>query len=354
MIIRSRKLAQYVPDDIREIASTLADHDHQCFVVGGAIRDLLRGESVGEFDLATDALPEKIEELFPETIPTGRKYGTITIKLNEAQYEITTFRAEADYQDNRHPEQVQYKKDIEEDLKRRDLTINAVAYNPITNELIDIFNGLEDIKNRLIKTVGVPAERFQEDGLRVIRVLRFLAKTGFALDVETGRSMLDFLPKWQTLAAKERIFEELDKTIKSENPDYALSFLGFPKLNELDKCIRWAAVIKEKREVYEFVQEKQLQRWIDKLLKYDLDLEKASLEITDLKVDGIDIMELGARGEEVGKILEGLLQLVVEAKKYNQRKILLEFAKDLYAGMTADEIIEREARKKQLKKQSSI
>lgn len=354
MLIRARKLGLFLPDDIREIAAQLAEREFTCYVVGGAIRDILRGKNVKDIDLATDATPEQVEELFTETIPTGRQFGTLTVKWNEKYYQLTTFRKETGYSDRRHPDKIEYSKDIREDILRRDFTINALAYNPINNELVDECRGLEDLSEKILRTVGDPAKRFEEDGLRVIRGLRFLSITGFAIDLATGKELAQRAPQWAELASKERLFEEFDKIIHSDNPDYGLSFLGWPALNELDRQVRWAAIIQKHPEVFELIQEKQKRRRIEKLLKYNLDLDKASMEIADLKLDGIDIMELGPRGEAVGKILESLLEIVIEKRQLNKKPLLLELTKDLMAGMTVEDIFKREADKKAAAKQPVI
>lgn len=354
MLIRARKINQYIPQEIKEIAKVFGDNNFSCFLVGGALRDLLLGLETADYDLATDALPEKIEELFKENIPTGKKFGTISIKYNDNIYEITTLRKESNYSDGRHPDQVEFTNDIKKDLRRRDFTINALAYNLVTSEMIDEFNGLEDLKHRIIRAVGDPEIRFAEDGLRVIRAIRLMAQTGFAIEINTAKVISQYIPQWQKLASKERIFNELDLMFNMENPDYGLAYLEFPRIDHLEKQIRWAAAIKEKPEIYDFVQEKQKRRWIDKLLKYDLDVKKASLEVTDLAVDGIDIMELGPRGEEVGKILDALLELVVYKRSFNRKNILLNYAKDIKNGASVQEIIEAEERKKTLSKTSLI
>lgn len=354
MLIRARKINQYLPQDIKDIAKIFGDHNYACYLVGGALRDLLLGCETSDYDLATDALPEKIQELFKDNIPTGKKFGTITIKHNDNQYEITTLRHESSYADGRHPDQVEFTTDIKKDLRRRDFTINALAYNVVTSEMIDEFNGLEDLKMRIIKAVGDPEIRFAEDGLRVLRGIRLMAQTGFALDIRTAEVMAQYVSEWLKLASKERIFNELDLMFNMENPDYGFSFLGFPRVDSLDKQIRWAAVIKERPEVYELVQEKQKRRWIDKLLKYELDVKKASLEVTDLAVDGIDIMELGPRGEEVGRILDSLLELIVYKRSLNRKNILMNYAKDLAQGISVEQIIAEENKKKELSKTSLI
>jgi hypothetical protein len=350
MLLRAKKLGEFLPQTVKDLAAVLAEKNFACFVVGGAIRDILRGKSAKDIDLATDALPEQIEEIFPGSLPTGKAFGTITVKFGGGLYQVTTFRKETGYADSRHPDRVEYSSDIREDLRRRDFTINALAYSPAANELIDEFNGLEDLQNKIIRTVGEPASRFEEDGLRVLRALRFMAVTGFALEEKTAEEVTARLADYLRLAAKERVFEELDRIIQSEMPDCAARLLGWPSLNALDKRVRWAAVAREHPEVREVILEKKLNRWIDRLLKYDLDIDKASLEITDLQVDGIDIMGLGPRGEEVGRVLDTLLEVVIERRGLNKKSVLLELAKDILAGATARDILQKEERKKALAK----
>ncbi|GBR76319.1 hypothetical protein NO2_0887 [Candidatus Termititenax persephonae] len=363
MFLRAKKLGEFLPTNVKDIAATLAEKGFACFVVGGALRDILRGFSAKDIDLTTDALPEQIEEIFPDSLPTGKAYGTITIRVGGGHFQITTFRRETGYSDSRHPDAIEYTKDIREDVARRDFTINALAYSPLTNELIDEFNGLEDLQNKILRTVGDPARRFAEDGLRVLRALRFLAtlsapaeaekKTAaenFSLAESTAHAVSARLPNYLQLAAKERIFEELNKMLLSANPDGGAALLGWPALNGLERQVRWAAVAREHPEVRALILEKKLNRWIDKLLRYDLNTEKASLEIADLKVDGIDIMGLGPRGAEVGRVLETLLEVVIEKRSLNKKPVLLELAKDIMAGSSAQDILRREQEKKALAK----
>jgi tRNA nucleotidyltransferase/poly(A) polymerase len=160
------------PQEIIEVCQRFSDHDYQAFVVGGSIRDLLHGEAYpSDWDIATDALPKKVISLFSDykVIPTGLQHGTVTLLYNETSIEITTFRIESEYENGRRPSDVKFVKDISEDLSRRDLTINALAYSPIKQEIIDPFNGMEDLHNGIIKLVGNPDERLREDGLRLIR-----------------------------------------------------------------------------------------------------------------------------------------------------------------------------------------
>ncbi|MDR2432026.1 MAG: CCA tRNA nucleotidyltransferase, partial [Candidatus Margulisbacteria bacterium] len=235
MLLKAKKLGEFLPQTVKDLAAVLAEKNFACFVVGGAIRDVLRGKSAKDIDLATDARPEQIEEIFPDSLPTGRAFGTITVKFGGSLYQITTFRRETGYSDSRHPDRIEYSGDIREDLRRRDFTVNALAYSPATNELIDEFNGLEDLQNKIIRTVGDPASRFAEDGLRVLRALRFMSATGFTLEEKTAREVTARLADYLHLAARERVFEELNKIIYSETPDYAAPLLGWPSLNALDR-----------------------------------------------------------------------------------------------------------------------
>lgn len=210
-----------------EVCRILHENDYQAFIVGGCVRDLLLGQKPKDWDITTDASPKRVIELFPKTIPTGLQHGTVTVVMGEGvenHFEVTTFRIEGAYSDGRRPDEVFFVMNVEQDLARRDLTINAIAYDPITQNFSDPFNGVEDQKAGLIKAVGNPVARFQEDGLRIMRVARFAARFGYAVDGATFQGMkqsLDTLKK----VSKERISDELSKTLMSDNPSYGLQIL---------------------------------------------------------------------------------------------------------------------------------
>ncbi len=332
MDLKTKQLGKFIPEDIREIATVFADNEFSCYVVGGALRDLLIGKNPHEYDLSTNATPEVVQKLFENTIPTGIKYGTVTIKYNEALYQITTFRTEADYTDGRHPDTVEFTKDIKKDLARRDFTINALAYNPLTLEMADEFNGLEDLKAKIIRAVGDPVKRFEEDGLRAFRGIRFAAQLGFTIEPGTETAIVQFVKHWQGLASKERIHDELIKILRTDKPSLGLKYLDMPDVDGFDKDIRLAALVKERPELMEWVITKEEKRWVSRLLKYDLNMKKAALEVKDLKLDGIDLMELGLRGEKIGEMQEKLLDLVVEKRSLNKKDVLLGIAKRIIAG----------------------
>jgi putative nucleotidyltransferase with HDIG domain len=215
---------------LKEIALFFSREGKQLYLVGGAVRDQFRGKKAHDWDLATDARPEEVIALFrkplggePEgkargfVIPTGIKHGTVTVHYKNREFEVTTFRTESEYLDGRHPDKLAFAGTIEEDLSRRDFTMNAIALKLPEGKTVDPFGGIGDIRKKLIRCVGDPLERFGEDGLRPLRALRFAAQLGFELDPPTREA----IPKTLRVAAKvspERIRDELDKITASPSP----------------------------------------------------------------------------------------------------------------------------------------
>lgn len=191
---------------------------YAAYAVGGCVRDSLLGRTAHDWDLCTSALPQQVMELFgPEQcIPTGLQHGTVTIKYGGQLYETTTFRTEGSYTDGRHPDAVQFVPDVREDLARRDFTINAMAYNEAEG-LVDPFGGQKDLQNGLLRAVGEPQQRFTEDALRILRLYRFAARFGFALDAATARAARQLAPHLDCISA-ERIQEELAKLLAAPQP----------------------------------------------------------------------------------------------------------------------------------------
>lgn len=217
-----------------EVCRALNEHQYQAFIVGGCVRDLLLGHKPKDWDITTDASPKKVLELFPKTIPTGLQHGTVTVCMGEGvenHFEVTTFRIEGEYSDGRRPDEVFFVMDVNQDLARRDLTINAIAYDPLSHRFVDPFNGVSDLKQGLIKAVGNPLVRFQEDGLRIMRVARFAARFGYLVDGNTFEGMKQSLETLKKVS-KERINDELTKTLMSDNASYGLQLLL--KLGALD------------------------------------------------------------------------------------------------------------------------
>lgn len=222
----------------------LMEAGYEAFFVGGCVRDLVMGNVPHDFDICTNALPDEVIAILNEhnrrVIETGLKHGTVTGVYGEDFYEITTYRADGDYQNHRSPEFVVFQETIHEDLARRDFTINAMAYNPLTDEFVDLFGGIEDIKNKVIRAVGKPTERFTEDALRILRALRFAIRYEFSIEHETACAMIG-LRDLLDVVSKERKTQELKKMLTCGKP-IAMLFAEFVQvitqiLPELKPCI---------------------------------------------------------------------------------------------------------------------
>ena len=218
------KIFTNIPAPIKEIARILNTEGFQCFLVGGAVRDSIMGFIPKEYDIATNAKPEDVQRIFKYTIPTGIKHGTILVILDDMHVEITTFRSDGNYSDGRHPDKVEYTASIEDDLPRRDLTINAMAYNILDGNLIDMFDGMKDIKNKIIRSVGNPYERFTEDGLRIMRAIRFATRLNFNIEKETFDAICHSTGMLTSIAY-ERIREEFNGILISDNPFRGIELL---------------------------------------------------------------------------------------------------------------------------------
>lgn len=226
------RLDAAVPRNVREVCTRLAEAGHEAVAVGGAVRDALLDRSPGDWDVATSAHPEQVMALFPRTIPTGIKHGTVTIVTGRgaaSHVEVTAFRGEGAYTDARRPDHVTFGVPLVEDLARRDLRVNAMAYDPAGRRLIDPFGGQRDIAERLLRAVGPTGNvyedavaRFTEDGLRVMRAVRFAAALEFALDPDTERGIVPALPSLAKVS-KERVSDELRKILASRRPSLALA-----------------------------------------------------------------------------------------------------------------------------------
>lgn len=214
-------LIEKIPETFREdmitITKTIRNEGGECYLIGGSVRDLVLSKIPDEFDLTTSLLPEKILGLFKRTVPTGIKHGTVTVLIQDRAYEITTFRKDVDYIDGRRPETVEFGVSLSEDLKRRDFTMNALALDLEGKRLIDEHSGIEDIRNKIIRTIGDPIGRFTEDGLRPIRAIRFVSSLGFTLEPNTAKAILE-CRNITAKVSRERVHDELNKTLRSKNP----------------------------------------------------------------------------------------------------------------------------------------
>ena len=219
------QLASKVPEEVKTICKTLKTNGFEAYCVGGAVRDILLGKDPKDWDIASNAKPDDVISLFEKVIPTGIAHGTVTVMVNGVGYEITTYRGEGEYSDGRRPDEVFFVNSIQEDLKRRDFTINAMAYDPIENKLVDPFGGAIDLKNKKIKAVGDPNKRFEEDSLRTMRAARFVSKLGFTLDEETQNAIANHSELLLTLS-KERVRDELLNILKSNNAAHGIQILA--------------------------------------------------------------------------------------------------------------------------------
>ncbi|HCN59730.1 MULTISPECIES: CCA tRNA nucleotidyltransferase [Mammaliicoccus] len=198
-------------EDAKWIIEALENHGHHAYFVGGSVRDYLMDKHISDVDITTSALPEEVESIFDKTLPIGKEHGTIIVLGSGQQFEVTTFRKDGDYVDHRRPTSVQFVTDLYEDVARRDFTMNAIAMDK-SYQLHDYFNGLKDINNKIIKAVGTPIDRMEEDALRIMRGVRFQAQTGFNIDDETKEAMSQSAHLLDKIAI-ERIVVELKKMI---------------------------------------------------------------------------------------------------------------------------------------------
>ena len=214
-----------MPKDVKYIINTLEKNGYEAYAVGGCVRDAIIGKEPNDWDITTNATPMQVKKLFKHTIDTGIQHGTVTIMIDKVGYEVTTYRIDGKYADGRHPDKVEFTVSLKEDLKRRDFTINAMAYND-TKGIIDLFGGIEDLKEGIVKCVGNPYNRFDEDALRILRAFRFAAVLNFEVEEKTKKAAGDLAENLNKIS-KERIRTELDKLIMSDTPE---------KLMEARKC----------------------------------------------------------------------------------------------------------------------
>src|SRR5208283_4818865 len=213
------------PSDLaKEIVRRLQAAGFAAFWVGGCVRDLLLGREPQDFDITTDARPEQVEKLFRKTIPVGKKFGVIIVVESEQQFQVATFRAEAEYRDGRHPEKVVFA-NAEADALRRDFTVNGLFYDPLAQKIHDWVGGEKDLRAKIIRTIGSPAERFAEDHLRLLRAVRFAAQLDFEIEPQTFAAVRKLAPKIELISA-ERIRDELIKLFSPPLKDVSLSSAG--------------------------------------------------------------------------------------------------------------------------------
>ncbi len=373
-----------LPTNVSFIIDTYKKNGFSAYAVGGCVRDALLGKNPTDWDICTDALPLETINIFSEyrIIETGIKHGTVTLILNSVPYEITTFRTDGDYCDSRHPQSVEFVRNIEEDLKRRDFTINAMAYNK--DGLIDLYGGQYDLEKKIIRCVGNAKTRFKEDALRIMRAIRFSAILNFSIEEETKKAIFELKENLLNIAA-ERINVEFSKILLSDNTKiyreyheiFKLFFGDTLNINEenfaklpknLETRLSYMLITlkldtnilenlrypsKTVKAVSEVIKnfdckcdnEKDLRLLISKsnyetahriltLKSHNLDMllkvKDLPSKISDLKICGDDLIKLGIKdGLSIGRILNELLYLVIDEKCENSEKSLIETAKML-------------------------
>ena len=206
-----------VPQEVEWIIGKIREHGFEAFAVGGCVRDTLLSRTPSDWDITTSAEPEEIKRIFPRTVDTGLQHGTVTVIKNRKGYEVTTYRIDGEYHDGRHPDSVEFTKNLTEDLKRRDFTINAMAYSHETG-IVDVFGGMDDLKAGIIRCVGSPTERFSEDALRILRAIRFSGQLNFEIEEETLNAVGALAPNLLKVS-RERIQTELTKLLLSDHPE---------------------------------------------------------------------------------------------------------------------------------------
>lgn len=265
----------HLPEKVRHIMRVLREQGYEAYVVGGCVRDALLGKVPKDWDIASNALPDAVKNIFPKTVDTGSKHGTVTVLVNEEAFELTTFRIDGQYEDKRHPERVEFTRRLEDDLSRRDFTVNSMAWSDESG-LIDPFGGREDLAAKLIRAVGHPNERFNEDALRMLRAVRFAARLGFDIDEQTFEGISANRALIVNISS-ERIREELNGILTAAHPmkfrllrNTGLLKLIIPEIDALfdtaqnnphhiynvgdhslhavaaienDKCLRWAMLL---------------------------------------------------------------------------------------------------------------
>ena len=434
-----------LPQTIVTILDTLENHGFAAYVVGGCVRDSLLGLTPADFDLCTSALPEQMEQVFAgqRLVLAGEKHGTVGVCTDTGVVEITTFRTEGDYRDSRHPDWVRFVGDVEQDLARRDFTVNAMAYSP-TRGFADPFGGRQDLENKILRAVGAPEKRFREDALRILRGVRFAVRYGLTVEPETRRAMDDQAGGLDSLS-RERVFEELSKLLPLVTGADLLEFasimgaaipelaptIGFDQHSPHhaydlythvayvtgavpgELTVRWAALLHDIGKVSTFTRDetgrghfyghasvgaelaeqvllglkapnrlrcqvveligahmtrlqpdkKQLRRQLSRLgweqlerefwlqqadmsskgvtepgegeifpeirrMLEEIRREDSCLKVTDLAVNGEDLMALGYQGRQIGECLHWLLEQVLEETLPNDRQALLLAAKE--------------------------
>lgn len=374
-----------IPEYVRKVINTLNENGFEAFVVGGAVRDAMRGEIPDDWDVTTNALAHQTKQCFDRHFDTGIKHGTITVLSEGKAVEVTTYRIDGQYKDNRRPEKVDFTTDVKEDLKRRDFTINAMAYNERCG-LVDLYGGAEDLKNKVIRCVGDADTRFNEDALRIMRAIRFASRLGFKIEKNTFEAIKRNKHLLSNISV-ERIQSEILKTLETEDDLHLLFESGvaeviLPEVNFLDinlnvpcdRELKLGALLykvtdacdifnrmkfdnctknnvlkiiecsRKNIEKTDYAVKKLLNAYGENIVEKTLILLEAyGTDVAQLKeilyrvktepycikhlaVTGDDIINLGVKGREIGRVMDTLLDEVTKNPKLNSKEVLLDIA----------------------------
>ena len=321
-LIRMKKENIYVdlPENVVNIISKLESDGNQAYAVGGCVRDSVLKRTPEDWDITTSAVPQQVKALFKRTVDTGIKHGTVTIMIDKSGYEVTTYRIDGDYEDGRHPKSVEFSVCLEDDLKRRDFTINAMAYNNATG-LVDEFNGIDDLNSKIIRCVGNPIDRFSEDALRMMRAIRFSAQLGFSIEDQTYAAIKELAVNINKVS-RERIHVELNKTLLSDHPDYIMMMYETKLIKQILPIID--VVLSGRRSVVTLTMLKISPKEL--VLKYaallnDIPADKVTETLKDLKLDNNTIYT-------VTKLVE-CSKLVIQEKEPSVREAIYKYGKDI-------------------------
>ena len=364
-----------IPQNVNFVLDRLNQNGYKAYIVGGCVRDFLLSVTPHDFDITTSAKPQEIISLFEKTIPTGIKHGTVTVIQNGEAIEVTTFRTEGAYTDNRRPDRVEFVDDLQQDLARRDFTVNAMAYNA-KEGVRDFFGGQKDLENRILRAVGNPETRFSEDALRILRLFRFAATLNFKIEQKTFNSAIKKADLLKNVS-RERISEELKKAVTGDNfkvfepliSNGGLKFLNITKLPDFEKvkkfnhngllCLYLVLGSEGLGELKPSNKEKEYFKTLDilkvmPLPETDCDIKEMlntancdilkdyfalsglpqkplervinsgePYSIQHLKIDGNYLKNMGYKGEEIGRILEHLRKVVIAEPQKNTLPELL-------------------------------
>jgi len=376
-----KKMQLPLPKYVEEVCLTLEKAGFSAYVVGGCVRDLLLGKCPQDYDVTTAARPADIKRTFSHTVDTGISHGTVTVVLPEGTIEVTTFRADGTYSDNRRPDSVSFLPDVNGDLARRDFTVNAMAYGPARG-FCDPFSGREDLQRKILRAVGTPVVRFEEDALRILRLYRFAAQLSFCIEEETARAAEQLVHSLSNVS-RERIFAELQKLLQCaavEDLQIAKSILAYllpqadlteRNLEKTAACTamagKWAQLCGEeaaetlralragrklilsaeelaayqtsgnvvadvaalryttRADFFAFLQDENKEReWNDVIRK------GAPESIAQLAITGADLQNIGFCGREIGAALQRLFVYAIENPANNKKEILREVATWIY------------------------